>query len=381
MVAAVIRYAAPVMGEGSVEFEDGYDHPSGNAGPRFRRTRTVLKWAATVLGALLVVFALFVLWSTRRPFPQVSGTLEMSGLDDDVEIIRDENGVPHIYASSVHDLFLAQGYVHAQDRFWQMDTWRHIGAGRVSEMFGSDQLDTDAFLRTMGWVNLAADQLEDTSDAGREALAGYVAGVNSYIGARSPAELGFEYTVLELVNRNYTPEPWTAIDSIVWGKVMAWDLRGNMMDEIERSFLLDDFTPGEVEMFYPPYPDDHPIIVGNAGPRTPGAALDPPPVDVLASMESTAANIGLVDGLGLGAGFGVGSNSWVIGPELSATGAPILANDPHLGIRMPSIWYQVGLHCVPRSEACPYDVAGFSFAGMPGSPRAWSGRFRRLQAA
>lgn len=321
---------------------------------------------ATALGVFLVLAVVFVLWSTRRPFPQVSGNIEIAGLDGDVEIFRDENGIPHIYASSVHDLFLAQGYVHAQDRFWQMDTWRHIGAGRLSEMFGEDQVETDAFLRTMGWTDLAADQFEATSDAGKEALAGYVAGVNNYISARSPAELGFEYTVLELVNRNYTPEPWTAIDSIVWAKVMAWDLRGNMMDEINRSFLLDDFTPGEVELFYPPYPEEHPVIVGNAAPRVDGTTLDPPPVGVLGSINRAATNAGLVEGLGIGSGFGVGSNSWVIGPGLSATGAPILANDPHLGIRMPSIWYQVSLHCKPLTDACPYDVAGFSFAGMPG---------------
>ena len=365
MVSVSIRYAAKVSGEGSVEFDDRYDDPSAT-GPRFRRTRVALKWIATGIGFLLVLLVLFVLWSTRRPFPQVSGTIEIAGLDGDVEVIRDENGIPHIYASTVHDLFLAQGYVHAQDRFWQMDTWRHIGAGRVSEMFGEDQLETDAFLRTMGWIDLAADQFEGTSDVGKEALAGYVAGVNSYISQRSPAELGFEYTVLELVNRNYTPEPWTAVDSIVWAKVMAWDLRGNMMDEISRSFLLDDFTPGEVELFYPAYPEEHPVIVGNAGPRTPGLGLDPPPLGVMNSIDRAAANAGLVDGLGIGFGFGVGSNSWVIGPERSATGSAILANDPHLGIRMPSIWYQVALHCSPRTDACPFDVAGFSFAGMPG---------------
>lgn len=366
LVVTGIRYAAKVSGEGTVEFDDGYDYSGGASGPRLRRTRVALKWLATALGFALVLLVLFVFWSTRRPFPQVSGNVEISGLEDVVEIIRDENGIPHIYASSVHDLFFAQGYVHAQDRFWQMDTWRHIGAGRISEIFGEDQLDTDAFLRTMGWVDLAADQFIETSDIGKEALAGYVAGVNNYIADRSPAELGFEYTVLELVNRNYTPEPWTAIDSLLWAKVMAWDLRGNMKDEISRSLLLDDFTPGEVELFYPPYPDEHPIIIGNSEPRTPGPGLDPPPVDVLASIGRAAANADAVDGLGIGSGLGVGSNSWVIGPGRSATGAAILANDPHLGIRMPSIWYQVALHCQPKTDVCPYDVTGFSFAGMPG---------------
>jgi penicillin amidase len=326
----------------------------------------VLKWAATGLAVGVALLLLFLVWSTRRPFPQISGDITISGLDATVDVIRDEYGVPHIYASTVHDLFLAQGFVHAQDRFWQMDTWRHIGSGRLAEMFGEDQVETDAFLRTMGWGDLASAQYASTSDLGRDALTGYVAGVNSYLGQRSPAELGFEYTVMEAVNRNYTPEPWTAIDSILWGKVMAWDLRGNMMEEIARSFLLDDFTPAQVDMFYPPYPDDHPVIVGNSAPRVTGPGLDPLPLEVFQTIGRTAHNAALLDSATGGSGVGIGSNSWVIAPERSTTGAAILANDPHLGIRMPSIWYQVGLHCVPLNAACPFDVAGFSFAGMPG---------------
>ncbi len=355
-----------MSGEETVEFDDGFDQAVSEAPPRFRRALAVLKWSATGLAAAFVLLILFLLWSTRRPFPQISGDIEIAGLDGDVEVIRDEHGIPHIYASTVHDLFLAQGFVHAQDRFWQMDTWRHIGSGRLAEMFGEDQVETDAFLRTMGWSDLASAQYAATSDLGKEALAGYVAGVNSYLGQRSPAELGFEYTVMEAVNRNYTPEPWTAIDSVLWGKVMAWDLRSNMMDEIERSFLLDDFTPTEVEAFYPPYPEGHPVIVGDSAPRVAGPGLDPPPVEILQTIGTTARNAALLDVATGGSGIGIGSNSWVIGPARSATGSALLANDPHLGIRMPSIWYQVGLHCAPKSEACPFDVAGFSFAGMPG---------------
>lgn len=359
-------YAARVANQSKIEFGDDYDNPVSQQRPRFQRTLFVLRWLATLVFVILVALVLFLVWSTRRPFPAVAGDVVITGLDADVEIIRDENGVPHIYASTLRDLFLAQGYVHAQDRFWQMDTWRHIGAGRLAEMFGEDQVETDAFLRTMGWPDLAARQYEATGAVGREALAGYTAGVNAYLGERSPAELGFEYTVMEVVNRNYTPEPWTAIDSILWGKVMAWDLRGNMGNEIARSMLLDDFTPEEVGLFYPPYPEDHPVIVGNQAPRVDGPGLNPAPPNSLQTISRALANIGLVDAVTGGGGVGIGSNSWVIGPQRSATGAPILANDPHLGIRMPSIWYQVSLHCVPKTDECPLDVTGFSFAGMPG---------------
>jgi penicillin amidase len=361
-----IQYAATVANRSSVEFGDDWDNPPSEQGPWLQRTKMVLRWVGAAIGLGVVVLLVFLLWSTRRPFPAVSGEVTIQGLNADVEIVRDDAGIPHIYASTAHDLFVAQGYVHAQDRFWQMDTWRHIGAGRLSEMFGEDQVETDAFLRTMGWVELAAKQYSRTSELGRTALAGYTAGVNAYLGQRSPAELGFEYTVMEAVNRNYTPEPWTAIDSILWGKVMAWDLRGNMDNEIARSMLLDDFSPAEVALFYPPYPEDHPVIVGNDADRIVGPGLSPSPPETMQTIRQTLRNVGLLDGVTGGGGVGIGSNSWVIGPERTATGAPILANDPHLGIRMPSIWYQVALHCVPRTEDCPFDVTGFSFAGMPG---------------
>ncbi len=348
-----------------MRFDDGFDEEA-DASPRFQRLRVVAKWAGVGLASLLIILLVFIFWSTRRPFPQIDGSVTIPGLDGEVEIIRDDGGVPHIYATSMHDLFLAQGYVHAQDRFWQMDTWRHIGAGRIAEMFGEDQVETDAFLRAMGWGDLAAEQYEAAGPQVVEALDAYTAGVNAYLATRSPAELGFEYTVLELVNRSYTPEPWTPFDSIVWGKVMAWDLRGNMDNEIARALILDDFTPDELALLYPPYPESHPVIVGDSAPRVSGAGLAPAPVNALQTIAAALDSVGRVDAATGNSGVGIGSNSWVIGPERSATGSPLLANDPHLGIRMPSIWYQVSLHCVPKTADCPLAVTGFSFAGMPG---------------
>ncbi|MCP4968054.1 MAG: penicillin acylase family protein [bacterium] len=359
------EYARLVTSESDILFDDKFDDPSSER-RRFHRTRVALKWLGIVVGLGLAVLAMFLFWSTRRPLPATSGEVVIAGLDGEIQIVRDEFGIPHIYATSPHDLFFAQGYVHAQDRFWQMDTWRHIGVGELSAMFGSGQVETDAFLRTMGWEALAADQYQEATAPGREALDGYAAGVNAYITDRSPAELGFEYTVLELGNHNYTPEPWTVVDSIVWGKVMAWDLRGNMDNEIARALLLDDFTAAEVSLLYPAYPEDHPVIVGNAEPRVSGPMLNPPPVNALQTIRNTLDNIARADTVTGGGGVGIGSNSWVIGPQRSATGAPILANDPHLGIRMPSIWHQVSLHCAPKTADCSLDVTGFSFAGMPG---------------
>jgi penicillin G amidase len=116
-----------------------------------------------------------------KSFPQVDGEIQLEGLNGQVDIYRDKMGIPHIYASTEHDLFFAQGYVHAQDRFWQMDVWRHIGSGALSEMFGNGQLDTDIFLRTLGW-RVTAEQEYAQLDADSKAIINsYTAGVNAYL--------------------------------------------------------------------------------------------------------------------------------------------------------------------------------------------------------
>ncbi|NOY99087.1 MAG: penicillin acylase family protein [Chloroflexi bacterium] len=304
-----------------------------------------------------------------RSFPQVDGEISLSGLDGPVDIYRDEMGIPHIYAATLHDLFMAQGYVHAQDRFWQMDAWRHIGSGTLSEMFGKAQVKTDTFLRTLGWAQIAEQEWDDLSPESRAILTAYSEGVNAYLDGRSGTELSLEYGVLKLLNADYVPEAWTPVNSLTWAKAMAWDLRGNMGAEIERAILLKTLTPEQVDTLFPPYPEDHPLIVPTIGenvaqtdhPRTtPSAAID------AATLAAVQSNFAMLDDVLGPVGDGIGSNSWAVSGALTDTGMPLLANDPHLGIQMPSIWYQIGLHCQPVSQACPYEVGGFSFAGVPG---------------
>jgi len=134
--------------------------PSKSSEPEKRGFLRKLLW--TLFGLLLtfVVFAFaFGQYSIHRAFPQTSGTIQVDGLEGSVDVLRDSMGIPHIYADSVADLMMAQGYVHAQDRFWQMDFWRHISSGTLSEMFGESSVETDAFLRTMGWDRLAESQV------------------------------------------------------------------------------------------------------------------------------------------------------------------------------------------------------------------------------
>ena len=308
--------------------------------------------------------------NTPLSFPQMDGEITLAGLDAPVTVYRDEMGIPHIYASTLHDLFMAQGYIHAQDRFWQMDAWRHIGSGELSSMFGEGQIKTDAFLRTLGWKQIAEAEYAALGDESKTILNSYADGVNAYLAERSGTELSLEYGVLALLSPDYVPEKWTPIHTLTWAKAMAWDLRGNMNNEIERAVLLATLTPEQVESLYPPYPEDHPVIVNEIGGDTVATSALQETQAILSvanpNLASVSANFALLDDVLGPIGAGIGSNSWAVAGSRTETGMPILANDPHLGIQMPSIWYQVGLHCQPVSEACPYEVGGFSFAGVPG---------------
>ncbi len=306
-----------------------------------------------VLPALLLVVGLvglgYGVTTVRRCWPKVEGTIQAHGLQADVTVVRDSWGIPHIYASNPHDLFFAQGYVHAQDRFWQMEFWRRIGSGRLSEILGESGLEQDRFIRTIGWHRTAAQELETLDDETRSALEAYAEGVNAYVSAHG-GSLGLEFIVLGLTGTKFEPEPWTPLNSIAWGKVMAWNLSGNRTYELLRAQIAARLGTSAVDVLVPPYPERHPIIV-------PHPVTEPSLRAVPEAATETFA---------LGGGERLGSNSWVIAGDRTETGAPLLANDPHLGIQMPSIWYEIGLHCEPVGPECPYDVVGASFASTPG---------------
>ncbi|MBP1703804.1 MAG: Acyl-homoserine-lactone acylase [Chloroflexi bacterium] len=316
-----------------------------------------------------IVAAGFGVYTVRNSFPQVKGEIQIAGLDGPVDIYRDEFGVPHIFATTQHDLFFAQGYVHAQDRFWQMDFWRHIGSGRLSEMFGESQLETDRFLRTLGWARLAQEEVKTTDPETLKTLQDYAAGVNAYLGEHTGSDLSLEYAVLKLLNSGYQPEPWQPLHTTTWAKVMAWDLGGNMNREIQLAVLSKTFTQAQLDELFPPYPSDHPYIVPGftlgSQPQNDRSVSQPIP-DLTGLFQRVARQAALLDPVLGPRTAEIGSNNWVVSGDLTASGKPLLANDPHLGIQMPSIWYEVGLHCVNKGPDCPYDVTGFSFAGAPG---------------
>jgi penicillin amidase len=346
----------------------------------FRSWPRTFRWLtyAVVLLVLVLVAALVVgVVLVRKPYPQVDGEARLPGLEADVTVVRDEHGIAQLHGDSMADLMRAQGYVHAQERFYEMDVRRHATAGRLAELFGEPALESDRFVRTMDWRGVAEQELALVKPETRAALEQYAEGVNAYLADRAPSDIAVQYTILNAGGLGYRPEPWTAVDSLSWLKAMAWDLRGNMDEEIGRALSLASVGPDRTADLYPAY--DYaahlPIVTQGAvvdGVFEPDATDDgtrePKRVawgDVAGPLSRLRSRLDAMPTL-LGRGDGIGSNSWVVDGEHSATGAPILANDPHLDLGIPGIWVQMGLHCRSVTQECPLDVAGFTFSGVPG---------------
>ncbi|MFI6639349.1 penicillin acylase family protein [Streptomyces sp. NPDC050504] len=362
--------------------------------------------------------------TVRASFPQTTGTIELEGLGGEVEVKRDGYGIPQIYADTDADLFRAQGFVQAQDRFWEMDVRRHMTAGRLSEMFGPGQVDTDAFLRTLGWRKVAQEEYDKVlSPETKKNLQAYAEGVNAYLKGKSDKDISVEYAALNL-KYDYEPEPWTPVDSVAWLKAMAWDLRGNMQEEIDRSLLTGKLDEKQIKDLYPAYPYERnrPIVDkgavnkitekfdpgatpasneldsqngnsqdsrggnsqngnsqgGNSqnngsqgnGSQNNGSQSGNSPQGAARGLQSQLSalsdTLDEIPALLGPSGNGIGSNSWVVRGQYTTTNQPLLANDPHLAPQLPSLWYQMGLHCRKTSATCKYDTAGYTFAGMPG---------------
>ena len=323
--------------------------------PPIRLGRKRYRYLALALSVLLALSVGGGSWYVRATveasFPQTSGTLDVSGVQGRVEVYRSALGVPQVYASTSHDLFFAQGFVQAQDRFWQMDVYRHITAGRLSELFGAGQLSTDEFIRTMGWYAVAQQEYKLLAPSSRAALVAYSDGVNAYLKTHSGARASAEYALLGL-RTSYTPYAWTPVDSIAWLKALSWDLRGNLQGEIDRSLATETLGVAQVDQLYP----------ANAA-SSAAAVL---PAGAVPAMTHLAALIRGLPSVLAPDGQDAGSNSWVVSGSLTTTGKPLLAADTPSSPELPSVWYQMGLHCFTVDSACPYDVAGSTVPGTPG---------------
>ena len=278
------------------------------------------------------------IWA-RGSLPMMDGTVELAGITAPIRITRDRNAVPHIYAESVEDVMFGLGFAHAQDRLWQMEINRRIGAGRLSEVLGAATVGTDRFLRTLG-VRRAAERTYDAVDQEtRSVLNSYTAGINAFLAARD-APLPPEFLILR-----HQPEPWEPQDSLVWGKMMAWDLALNWRNELLRLRLskLAGLTPEQISELFPPYPGDAPVALPDLS-----SVWSKMPVDFAGSPFEFA-----LEGSN-------GSNNWALSGKRTTTGKPLLANDPHLGLGVPSVWYLAHLDC-PEFRAI-----GATLPGIPG---------------
>ena len=279
-----------------------------------------LRWRRALLHALAcaALLLLVAFQYLKSSLPQISGTLNLPGLQQPAEVQRDRYGVPHIYAQSLRDANFVLGYTHAQDRLWQMEMNRHISAGRLAELFGPASLDTDRFLRTLG-IRRVTQATWDKLDAETRAIfEAYAAGVNAFLDTNDKP-LPPEFVLLR-----HRPEAWSAIDSLAWIKMMAWDLNSSWRPELLRMQLAGRLSTAQIQEFLPPYPGDTAVPLPDLTALYAGLASAATRIATTAPHQPAE---------------GIGSNNWVVAGSRSSSGKPLLANDPHLGLTAPAVWY------------------------------------------
>ena len=300
------------------------------------------------LGLAVLIFLIGTYFQVRGALPPYSGQVEAAGLKAPVEIQRDKNAVPHIIAGSIEDAAFGLGYVHAQDRFWQMEMTRRLGQGRLSEIVppsvvGSGLFDTDRTMRGLGLYRQASESVNALSPGTRTQLEAYAAGVNAWL-KDDDQQYGLELTLLKLLSGGrYRPEPWRPADSLVWGKLMALGLDGNWRAELLRLRLARKIGDDGVKFLIEPSGDNGDATLSLVRAATQGIDLDRlyRATDNIATQKREA------------------SNEWVLSGAHAVSGKPLLANDPHLALTFPGIWY------LARLVGPGFDIRG---ASSPGSP-------------
>jgi penicillin G amidase len=289
------------------------------------------------------------LWlASRSRLPQINGKIHSAGLDKPVEVLRDKWGIPHIYAQNQKDLFFAQGFVHAQERLWQMDFTRRVVFGRLAEVLGTAALPVDRSFRTVSLFKTAEIEAEKVPTGFCDLVNAYCSGVNEWMGrAIDRHKLPVEFMLL-----GYEPEPWAVKDSLGWGKMLSWTLAVNWQSELYRRLLLERLGPektAELEIDI----DKAWAVVLDLG------------MELAGNKTADSAHLYA----GPRAGEGVGSNNWVLHGSRTVSGKPLLANDMHLELTTPGIWFEN--HLVGGGM----DVTGVS---LPGVPMVISGHNRQM---
>ncbi|SHH95678.1 penicillin acylase family protein [Virgibacillus chiguensis] len=301
-----------------------------------KQTRKKTKITIIIFGmiTLLFVIALFVVTMyLDRLVEKTEGSIELSVLQQKVDVITDANGVPKIQAQNEHDLYVAQGYVQAQYRLFQMDMSRRQASGTISEVAGEAAVDQDKYFRTLGLRRAAEKSYDLYSDEAKEVLEAFAKGVNAYMQqAKEDNTLPIEFKLM-----GFEPEKWTPLDSLTIGKYMAFDLGGHWEQQAFNYYLLQQFGEEKAYELFPSYPQEKPVIME----------------EKYVSVEDKISQAIIPPAFN-------GSNNWVVSGEKTASGFPMLADDPHLGLATPSIWIQMQLQTETQQ------VSGVIFAGVPG---------------
>jgi penicillin amidase len=301
----------------------------------------MIRWVRRILSALGLVLLLAVaavgalLWLSS---PRGDAALTIAGLSAPVSVLLDADGIPYIHAQTEADAAAALGFLHARERLFQMDLMRRAASGELSELFGAPTLANDRLMRTLGLRRRALADLSTLPDDDRALLDAYARGVNAWIGQRGRLSAP-EFLVFG------APRPWSPVDSMLWGKTMALYLSGNWRVERARIILDSHFSPAEVDELWPEAPGD-----GHPEASRPDARIERMARGLAQAIPDFPAPFTLPD---------TASNAWAVDGRHSATGAPLLAGDPHLGFGFPSIWY------LARIETPQGVLAGATAPGVP----------------
>ncbi|MBZ9714833.1 penicillin acylase family protein [Deinococcus multiflagellatus] len=293
-------------------------------------------------------------WLRATSEPRTAGTLQAPGLGGPVQITRDAWGVPHIRAQRDEDAVFALGFVHWQDRAWQMDFQRRVAQGRLAEVLGEAALPQDKFLRTWGFQRATLSALPALEDRSRRLIRAYTAGVNA---AQAQGKVAPEFRIL-----GYTPEPWQEVDSLSWSKLMAFDLGGNYEEEVLGARVVQKLGESGLAQVMAPYPAGAPTILSEDElPARNGRTAAAPTAPLLpeTTLAELRAHLAAARALGLQAVPGKGSNNWVVSGRRTVSGKPLLADDPHLALTAPMLWYLADL------QGGALKSIGASIPGLP----------------
>jgi penicillin G amidase len=308
--------------------------------------RWLAKLISVALWALTVMLAVFIAYRITT-LPKTGGEMSLPGLRADISVTRDSYGVPHIRAASHSDAVFALGFVHGQDRLWQLEMHRRIARAELAEILGAPALQTDKFLRTLG-VLQNANQIFSNLDSETQSLVrAYADGINAAIGLtrESPVLLSPEFIAL-----NARPVAWTAQDVVAWQTMMGWELSGNMPRELLRFDLASRMSSQKLSQLLPTEPEQ----------ELPDLAAFYSEFKAISVSEYKSLDVaGFLASIPASAMEGIGSNQWVVSGKLTQSGKPLLANDPHLALTTPALWYLAHL------SAPGLEVIGGTVPGLP----------------